>query len=301
MLVCPVSCLLAVDPLLTHACHRLVIKYVLGIAGIMEKALELRNVSVVRSGKPILKSIDLDIYKGENVAVIGPNGSGKTTLIKLLRGDIHPYYDEENPSVMKIFGMDKWNLFEIRSRMGVVSMDLQSMFHGDTVVGDVICSGFFNSLDVFRNHAVSDEMRKAVYEAALMMGIEDILDRQIEYLSLGEMRRALIARAMVTKPDLLVLDEPMTGLDIVMKSKFRAMFDILIESGVSIVMITHELTDIPASVRRVVMVKNGEIFADGDKDELLTDSKVSELYGESIKVESQNEIYRMRLKDAVIQ
>ena len=267
----------------------------------MEKALELRNVSIVRNGRHILRSVDLDIYKGENVAVIGPNGSGKTTLIKLLRGDIHPYYDECDPAVLRIFGKERWNLFELRSRMGVVSMDLQSMFRGDTRVNEVICSGFFNSLDVFRNHVVTEDMVRATYEAALMMGIEDLLDRTIENLSLGEMRRALIARALVTKPDLLVLDEPMTGLDIVMKSKFRAMFDILIARGVSIVMITHELTDIPTSVRRVVMVKGGEIFADGDKAELLTDSKVSELYGESIKVESQNGIYRMRLADDVIQ
>ena len=267
----------------------------------MEKALELRNVSVVRNGKYILRSVDLDINKGENVAVIGPNGSGKTTLIKLFRGDIHPYYDEDDPASMRIFGMERWNLFELRSRMGVVSMDLQSMFRPDTRVNEVICSGFFNSLDVFRNHEVTEEMVGATCDAALMMGIDDILDRTIENLSLGEMRRALIARALVTRPDLLVLDEPMTGLDIVMKSKFRAMFDILIARGVSIVMITHELTDIPASVKRVVMVRDGGIFADGDKDELLTDSKVSELFGESIKVESQNGIYRMRLADDVIQ
>ena len=267
----------------------------------MEKALELRNVSVVRDGRHILKSVDLDIFKGENVAVIGPNGSGKTTLIKLLRGDIHPYYDEDSPATMRIFGMERWNLFDVRSRMGVVSMDLQNMFRNDTKVYEVICSGFFNSLDVFRNHTVTEEMVSKVHSCAMMMGIDDLLTRDIENLSLGEMRRALIARAMVTDPDLLVLDEPMTGLDIVMKSKFRAMFDILIEKGVSIVMITHELTDIPASVRRVVMIREGEVFADGDKKELLTDEKVSELYGEPIKVESANGIYRMHLADDVIQ
>lgn len=267
----------------------------------MEKALELRNVSVVRDGRHILRSVDLDIFKGENVAVIGPNGSGKTTLIKLLRGDIHPYYDEDSPAVMRIFGMERWNLFDVRSRMGVVSMDLQNMFRNDTKVYEVICSGFFNSLDVFRNHTVTDEMVSKVHSCALMMGIDDLLTRDIEHLSLGEMRRALIARAMVTDPDLLVLDEPMTGLDIVMKSKFRAMFDILIEKGVSIVMITHELTDIPASVRRVVMIRDGEVFADGDKYALLTDGRISELYGETIKVESSNGIYRMHMADDVIQ
>ena len=110
----------------------------------MEKALELRDVSIVRKGKYILRSVDLDIFKGENVAVIGPNGSGKTTLIKLLRGDIRPYYDEDHPAVMRIFGMERWNLFDIRGRMGVVSMDLQSMFRPETRVDEVIC---FNRLD----------------------------------------------------------------------------------------------------------------------------------------------------------
>ena len=266
----------------------------------MEKALELRDVSVVRNGKHILRSVHLDIFKGENVAVIGPNGSGKTTLIKLLRGDIRPYYDEDHPATMRIFGQERWNLFEVRGRMGVVSMDLQSMFRPDTRVNEVICSGFFNSLDVFRNCTVTDDMVRAVWEAAATMGIDDILDREIENLSLGEMRRALIARALVTKPELLVLDEPMTGLDIVMKSRFRAMFDILIERGVSMVMITHDLTDIPVSVRRVVMIKDGCVFADGPKEGLLDSATVSELYGADIEVESQNGIYRMRMRDDVI-
>ena len=114
------------------------------------------------------------------------------------------------------------------------------------------------------------------------------------------MRRTLIARAMVTKPDLLVLDEPMTGLDIVMKSKFRSMFDILIEAGVSIVMITHELTDIPKSVRRVVMVKDGAIYADGPKEELLTSETISDLYGEDIEVECTDGIYRMHMSGNMI-
>ena len=262
----------------------------------MDKALELRNVSIVRNGNYILRSIDLDIFKGENVTVIGPNGSGKTTLIKLLRGDIRPYYDEENPALFRIFGLERWNLFDIRGRMGVVSMDLQSMFRPDTTVREVICSGFFNSLDVFRNQKITPEIEAAAKASAVSMGIDDIYDREIENLSLGEMRRALIARALVTNPDLLVLDEPMTGLDIVMKSKFRSMFDILIDAGVSIVMITHELTDIPESVKRIVMVKDGTIFADGPKTELLNDEKVSELFDADIVVEENGGIYRMHLR-----
>lgn len=261
----------------------------------MEKALELEGVSVVRDGNRILDGITLSIGCGENVAVIGSNGSGKTTLIKLLRGDIHPYYDEERPAVMRIFGKDRWNLFDIRSRMGVVSMDLQAMFRPETKVSEVICSGFFNSLDVFRNVTVTDWMREKAYDMALMMGIEDLMEREIGPLSLGEMRRTLIARALVTDPSLLVLDEPMTGLDIVMKSRFRRMFDILIERGVSIVMITHDLSDIPSSVRRIIAIKDGKILVDGKKEDVLTDSMISDVYGEPIKVENHNGIYLMRL------
>ncbi len=260
-----------------------------------DKALEMANVSVVRGDKRILEHVSLDIGDGENVAVIGLNGSGKTTLLKLLRGDIYPYDDAADPYRMKIFGDEHWNVFDIRCKMGVVSMDLQDQFLAGTTVHEVIASGFFGSLDVYKNMKVTPAMEECIEFRAKEMAIEELLPRTIDCLSLGEMRRALIARALVTDPKMLVLDEPMTGLDIVMKSKFRQMFDILIASGVSIVMITHDLTDIPVSVKRIVMIRNGRIFADGRKEELLTSAKVSELYGAPITVECSRGIYRMYL------
>ena len=259
------------------------------------KVLEMKGVSVVRGGTYILDSVDIEIEQNENVAIIGKNGSGKTTLIKLLRGEVSPYYDDMSPAIMKIFEEERWNIFDLRGKMGIVSMDLQNMFRGDTKVFEVIASGFFGSLDIFRNMDLSEGMMKTVLEKAVMMGIEDILERDIEGLSLGEMRRALIARALVTEPRTLILDEPMTGLDIVMGSKFRKMFDILSGSGVNIIMITHDLADIPQSADRIIMMKEGKIFADGKKRALLTSEVVSELYDEPIKVECNNGIYRMRL------
>lgn len=261
----------------------------------MAKALQLRNVSVVRNGTRILDRVNLDIDVGENVAIIGLNGSGKTTLLKLFRGDIYPYDDDDGYS-MEVFGERHWNIFELRGRMGVVSMDLQSLFNPKTTVREVIGSGFFGSLDVFRGMTVTPEMEDLIKSRAAEMGVDDILSREIEGLSLGEMRRALIARALITNPPMLILDEPMTGLDIVMKSRFRRMFDILTATGVSIVMITHDLTDIPLTTKRVVMIRDGKIFADGPKEELLTSEKVSEVYGAPIKVESTDGIYRMYLE-----
>jgi len=264
------------------------------------EAVELGNVSVVRGGRYILDSVNLRIARGENVAIIGPNGSGKTTLVKLIRGEVLPYYDEDSPATFRLFGLERWNVFELRSRMGIVSMDLQDRFREETTVREVILSGFFSSLDVFRCSTVTGQMDSAAESAARTLGIDGLLDSPIGVISLGEMRRALIARALVTEPEMLVLDEPMTGLDISMKGRFRAMFDILMENGVCIVMVTHDLTDIPAGIDRIVMVKDGRIVADGPKSEILTDARVSDLYGEDIRVECDDGIYRMHIAGSVI-
>ncbi len=261
----------------------------------MENALELSNVSVVRGGTRILDRINLTVGQDENVAIIGLNGSGKTTLLKLMRGDVYPYDDDE-PYSMKVFGEKHWNIFDLRTKMGVVSMDLQDRFNGKTTVREVIGSGFFGSLDVFRGMTVTEEMEELIKYRAAEMGIDDILPRTIDGLSLGQMRRTVIARALITNPRMLILDEPMTGLDIVMKSKFRKMFDILIESGIRIIMITHDLTDIPLDIDRVVMIKDGKIYADGRKEDLLNDGTVSGVYGADVKVESTKGIYRMYLE-----
>ncbi len=260
-----------------------------------ENALEMKSVSVVRNGKYILKDIDLTIANGENVVILGPNGSGKTTLIKLFSGEIRPYYDGEGRSFMSIFGETKWNVFELRNKLGIVSMDLQNRFNNDVLVSDVILSGYFGSMDVFRNHTVTQDMVRAVYNAALRMGVEDKLERTIANLSLGEMRRVLIARALVSEPSMLILDEPMTGLDIVMKDAFRKMFDILTASGVNIIMITHELEDIPESVDRIIMLKDGEKIVDGKKTGVLTSENISNLFDADITVTKTDNSYHMTL------
>jgi iron complex transport system ATP-binding protein len=264
----------------------------------MDDALSMRNVSVIRDGRKILDSVDLILPSGESLAVIGPNGAGKSTLLKMLRGDLHPYYDESSPSDFRIFGRTEWDLFELRSEVGTVSMDLQSAFNEETTVAEVILSGFFGSMDVYRDRQVDGDMAAKAAQTAAMMGIGELLSSPIGKISLGEMRRALIARALVTDPKVLVLDEPMTGLDVVMRDRFRKMFDIMVEHGVSIVMITHDLEDIPSAIRRVVAIKEGRIFADGPKEKVLTSPSMTSLFGEPIDVtRSTDGIYHMCLRE----
>ena len=253
-----------------------------------EKIAELRY---------ILDHVTMDICDDENIAVIGANGSGKTTFVKLFSGENLPYYEEDGSSRMVLFGKEHWDVFELRHKMGIVSMDLQNRFADTVKVSDVILSGYFGSMDVFRNHRIEPEMVRAVYAAAVKMGMEDKLDRQIANLSLGEMRRVLIARALVSEPGVLILDEPMTGLDIVMKDAFRKMFDILSDAGVRMMMITHELEDIPSAVTRVIMVKDGRVVVDGPKDEVLNSDNLSFIYDADIEVSKDGSVYHMRMRD----
>jgi iron complex transport system ATP-binding protein len=160
-------------------------------------------------------------------------------------------------------------------------------------VGAVILSGFFRTVDIYKDHHITDDMLFASEYAAASVGIADKLTRDMGKLSLGEARRALISRALVSRPKMLLLDEPMTGLDITVRAQLRNMFDDLIGKGTGIVMITHDLEDIPKNIDRVIMMKDGRIYADGKKKELLTSDTVSGLFSSDIKVAEENGTYRM--------
>jgi iron complex transport system ATP-binding protein len=211
--------------------------------------------------------------------------------MKLLKGDARAYYDER--TVCKLFGEERWNIFDLRKRMGIVSMDLQTRFGDGVSVGSVILSGFFRTTDIYKDHTVTDDMIDSVRDAAERVGISDILTRDFGRLSLGEKRRVLISRALVPGPSTLLLDEPMASLDVIVKKEFKNIFDSLIDQGTAVIMITHDLDDIPSNVNRVIMMKNGRVYRDGDKRELLTSKTVSDLFSAPVKVTEENGMYRM--------
>lgn len=255
----------------------------------MGSFVSMSDVSVVKNGKKIIDSIDVDIDIGESAAIIGPNGSGKTTFIDLLTGDVHPYSDEKGR--MTILGKENISIFELKESISSVSMDIQTRFGDDTLVSDVVLSGFFGGIDVFKNNDITVEMTRSVLDSAVKLGIDDLLDSQFSTLSQGEKRRALIARALVTEPKVLILDEPMTGLDPSMKIRFRKMLDILIDSGVGMVIVTHDPNDIPQRTDRIIALKNGKKYADGRKDEIIDSKTLSDLYDEKMTVVSTDGSY----------
>lgn len=252
--------------------------------------IELRDAEVVRDGRTVLHVESLTFSEGEHVAVLGPNGAGKSTLIGLLTRDVRPVVRDE-PSVL-LRGRSRWDLFEARRVFGVVSDTLQDDYRVRVSVRDVVLSGFFGSVGLYRSGEITPAMRARADELLEYLGITALAGRTIDTLSTGEARRALIGRALVHDPALLVLDEPTHGLDPSGTYHFLALLRQLAERC-ALVIVTHHVSDIVPEVDRVVMLKGGHVFRDGPKAELLTGAALGDLYGIPAEVEERGGWYRL--------
>ena len=252
--------------------------------------IELRDAEVVREGRTILHVDSLAFREGEHVAVLGPNGAGKSTLIGLLTRDIRPLVRDEPPVLLR--GQARWDLFEARRVFGVVSDALQDDYRVRVTVRDVVLSGYFGSVGLYRSGEITAAMRTRAEELLEHLGITALADRTMDTLSTGEARRALIGRALVHDPALLVLDEPTYGLDPAGTYHFLALLHQLAERC-ALVIVTHHVSDIIPEVERVVMLKAGRVFRDGSKTELLTSEALSGLYGIPAEVEERRGWYRL--------
>jgi len=248
--------------------------------------LDLQNIRVLRGDtngqrKIVLDDFSLRVHAHEHVAVLGPNGCGKSTLIKTITRECYPM--ARAGSSMAIFGQTNWNVFELRSLLGIVSNDLMSSCTGDASGLDVVLSGFFSSTRIFPNHTVDPKRRKLAESALAQLGVSHLAKRPVEQMSSGEAKRVLIARALVHNPPALLFDEPCNSLDIAAQHALRETMRSLARSGIGIILVTHELPDIVPEIERVVLMSNGRIVADGHKEEVLQAERLSQLFG--IKVE----------------
>jgi iron complex transport system ATP-binding protein len=197
---------------------------------------------------------------------------------------------------MLIFGQDLWNVFELRPMLGIVSTDLQANFLNRTMPGrtkglDVVLSGFFASYGLFRHQEVTASMREQAWRALALMEAGHLADALIETMSTGETRRILIARALVTGPRALILDEPTTGLDLLARSRFLATLQNLARHGKTIILVTHRVEEIFPEIDRVILLHQGRILHDGRKREVLTSHHLSSMFEAPIRVQQRHGYY----------
>jgi len=244
--------------------------------------LELRNVSVVRGDNLALDQVSLRIEQGEHLCILGPNGCGKSTLIKTLTRECYPIARED--ASVRILGRDLWNVFELRSLLGIVSPDLLAACTTDATGLDVVLSGFFSSTRIFPNHQPQPEHRERAEAALSRLGIAHLAKRPLAEMSSGEAKRTLIARALVHEPQTLLFDEPGNALDIAGQVELRETMRELARAGLGILLVTHHVSEIIPEIERVVLLQGGRILADGAKEEVLTDEELSHLFGVPVRL-----------------
>lgn len=253
--------------------------------------LEFNNITVVRGNKKALDRLSLVIHADEHTAILGPNGSGKSSLIKTITRECYPHADT-GKQTFRIFGRDRWDTFELRALLGVVSADIQQSLYVERTAEEIVLSGFFSSIGLFRQ-AVSAPMRKKARAILSSLGIGHLRTRTMTGMSPGEARKVLIARALCHQPRALILDEPTAGLDIGAASRFRSLISRIAQSGKNIVMVTHDAADIIPEINRVVMLKDGRLFRDGPVKQVLNENNLRQLFGLRVKLTHSNGAYRI--------
>jgi iron complex transport system ATP-binding protein len=260
-------------------------------AKVSPEFLRMRNVDVARGQKVVLHDVSLRIAAGEHIAILGPNGCGKSTLIKAMTCECYPIV---RPGMeMKVYGRDRWEVQELRKHLGVVATELPGERTAVTRGLDAVVSGFFSSSTLWPNLVVSESMRSSALDALGMLGAEYLRDRWVGEMSAGEKRRVMIARALVHRPEMLLLDEPSNALDLAAQHELREILrEVAVGSGerggTGLVMVTHHLADILPEIDRVVMMGAGRIVADGPKRELLQASRLRELFGVDLELTERN-------------
>jgi iron complex transport system ATP-binding protein len=253
--------------------------------------IEFEHVSIMRGTFTAVRDVSLKIGVGEHVAILGPNGCGKSTLVKAMSKECNPVVEEG--SWVRVFGRDDWNVFELRTMLGIVSSDLMERCTRMVSGRDIVLSGFFSTIGIWGYQEVTPDMIQHADRAMSMMEVSHLADRFTDEMSSGEARRILLARALVHDPRALILDEPSTALDLFAQHELSGILRKLAQSGIGIVMVTHHLSDLIPEIERVILMSGGTIVADGPSREVLTAARLSALFGRPLELLERDGYYNL--------
>jgi len=264
-----------------------------------EPVLELVEATVEKDGRRVLDGITLTIHAGEHTAIVGPNGAGKSILVRLLTHEDRAIASDAGSSPVRVFGNGNWHVFDLRAQLGIISADLHHRFvvgnsEGRIAAETAVLSGFLASDGIVRYGAITDDMRRRAADALDRMGIAHLARRWMDEMSSGEARRVLLARALVTSPRALVLDEPTTGLDLVARHDFMERVRRIARDGTTVILITHHVDEIVPEIQRVILLRSGRVVGDGPKRSTLTRERLSDLFESPIALEESDGYYYAR-------
>ncbi len=226
-----------------------------------EPIIEMRNVGVRYGDCQILEGINWTVREGENWAILGPNGAGKSTLLSLVTADNPQAYVNN----IRLFGRRRGSgesIWDIRRQIGSVSPELQLCYPPDAIALEVVCSGLFDSIGLYRACTPRQEEEAKIWLESL--GTRNLPERAFWSLSAAEQRLVLLARALIKRPRLLVLDEPCLGLDASHVTRFLRQLEELCRSRPTTVLhVTHRLEELPSTISHVLKLERGRIKSVG--------------------------------------
>jgi iron complex transport system ATP-binding protein len=250
-----------------------------------DTAIEVHRLVVQRAGRNILQVEDLTVRSGQVVVVLGPNGAGKSTLLKCLLGFITPTGGEVRVLGSRIAPRRGISLSGLRCHVGYVPQVLAAHSETPLTVREVVAIGRTGIAGLFRRLTQNDW--NIVDSWLKTLGLADLSRRAYSSLSGGEQRKTLIAKAMVQQPEILMLDEPTANLDLFWREQIVATLQSLYEdSGLTIILVCHELEVIPTCSGRLLLLQDGTIMADGRPENILTCQRVEALYGSRLRLVS---------------
>ena len=258
-----------------------------------EPLLKITSASVVKNGTRVLDDLSLEIAPGEHTAIFGPNGSGKSSLIKLITRKHYALAKPNGEPSVSIFGKARWDIFSLRKQLGIVSADVQEGFVADPELTgrDVVLSGFFAGHGLAAHHSVTPEMEARAEAALELAHAGHLAGRPMAWMSTGEARRILIARALGPDPKALLLDEPTAGLDLSARRRFLETLRGIAGAGKTILLVTHHAEEIFPEIGRVILLYQGKVFDDGPTEKVLTSANLSALFSEAVEVRCRNGVY----------
>ncbi|MDQ6895008.1 MAG: ABC transporter ATP-binding protein [Actinomycetota bacterium] len=258
----------------------------------MSDVLAFAGVSVVRGGTTILDDITWEVEEGERWVVLGPNGAGKTTLLQLAAARMHP-----TSGVAGVLGevLGAVDVFELRPRIGLSSVAIAERFPSSELVGNVVVTAAYAVVGRWREQYDAADYRRAA-DLLMSLGAEHLADRTYGTLSEGERKRVQIARALMTDPEVMLLDEPAAGLDLGGREDLVARLGALAADtdAPALVLVTHHVEEIPPGFTDVLLMKGGRIVAAGPLEVTLTAENLSETFGLPLVVERHGQRWTAR-------
>ena len=257
----------------------------------MSTVISLKDVSVIRGGKPILDQVDWTVESNQRWVIIGPNGAGKTTLVMHMNG-IHPTLGSAEVLGEKL---GEVNVFELRTRIGFASSALASHIPNSEKVLDAVMTACY-AITGRWNEKYEDIDERRARRVLNEWHLQDFADRSFGTLSDGERKRTQIARAVMPDPELLLLDEPVASLDLAAREQTIKIIGAYASApeAPAIIMVTHHLEEIPTGFTHALIMSEGRVFAAGPIESTITSEKISEAFGMAITVDSVDNRYRAR-------